>query len=189
MSSLPDQPHDAHRRRRRKQSSTSRPRPEVDGAVDGKLGDVLRAMREEQEGGVSPDLSETVMRQLGFHRASPRISRRERIGRWVRRASSALAVLFVAGGTLWVVHTSRLERTRDSSMEEVVRASLEHKSRLLGDLAECVRPFEQLQGTERGEIRSGVQSRLRSAPTPALPTIPQPLRDEARPAEAPHKRA
>ena len=171
----------------------SRPRPEVDGDVvgqpDDKLGDVLRAMREEQEGGVSPDLSETVMRQLGFRRATVRASRRERIGRWVRRASSALAVLALAGGTLWVVHTSRLERTRDSSMEEVVRASLEHKSRLLGDLAECVRPFDQLQRIEPTDLQSDLPGRQRPARTPAPPTIPQPLRDEARPAEAPHKRA
>ncbi|MBL9118358.1 MAG: hypothetical protein JNL80_00410 [Phycisphaerae bacterium] len=174
-----------------------RPRLEVDGGVVGqpedtlgdKLGDVLRAMREEQEGGVSPDLSETVMRQLGFRRATARASRRERIGRWVRRASSALAVLALAGGTLWVVHTSRLDRTRDSSMEEVVRASLEHKSRLLGDLAECVRPFDQLQRTESTGLESDLPGGQRPARTPAPPTIPQPLRDEARPAEAPHKRA
>jgi hypothetical protein len=189
MTHVPDQPEHPRGRWLRRRRVRA-----VDGCESGSKGApldaVLRAMREEHEGGVSPDLADSVMARLGYQRASLHQARRERLGRWGRRMATGLAVLACAAGAAWLVHTTRVERARTSSMEEIVRTSLEENGRLIGNVAECVRPL--------GRLREPVGNDSTASPaTPdapirrnsVLPSLQQPLGDDARPAEAPHKKA
>lgn len=178
MSDANGHPHpdsDGDRRRRRPR------RDELDA--------VLRAMREEQLGGVSPDLSRSVMAKLGFQRATAAAARRERIGRWVRRGSTAALLLAVCGGVLGWVHVHRIERSRATSVEEVVRASLEHQGRLLGHVADGIRALEQLRSDDQvRDLPPASTERPTGGPLPRG-GLSLPLDDGDRPAEAPHKKA
>lgn len=148
---------------------------------------ILRAMREEHQGGVSPDLADSVMARLGYARATPKASRWATITRWGWRTATSLTVLAFVGMALWSVHQARSERSRPNSVEEVVRASLAQKSRWLGEVADGIQPigrgFEQSLESARRAPRAPI------APKAELPVlVPHPASEGTAPAEAPLKK-
>lgn len=164
-----------------------RRRPHRDGAPDPAIDAVFRAMREEQEGGVSPDLTDSVMRRLGYAKASARVSRWQRMSRWAWRAASTAAVLTVAGLMLWSVHSIRYEASRSESVEEVVRASLAQKSRWLGEVANGIQP--RGVGFTRPDRDATPTTPPVPVADPALPVhVPHPSSEGTAPAEAPLKK-
>lgn len=161
-----------HRRRRQARSQDA-------------LDAVLRAMREEQEGGVSPDLADSVLARLGYAKASPSATRFEWLSRWSWRLAASAAVLAVVGTVLWSVHNARSEATRPNSVEEVVRASLAQKSRWLGDVANGIQP----RGPGFGSSSSDAGTTPSTPTAPELPLrVPHPSSDGTAPAEAPLKK-
>lgn len=192
-SDLPNQPHRRRRapRRRGPDSSASAGKPPVQRVFD--------ALREEHDGGVSPDVADAVMARLGFERTTRRGERRERVRTLLGRVARSAVVLAVVGGSLWLIHSTRIERHRGSSVEEVVRASLARQGELLGNVANGVRPLDRLLNVDETFPAETPPSNRRNrtlfdgAFDGAFPGDPDAIRDgvgdEQMPAVAPHKRA
>lgn len=179
MSSDFDHPHRPRRSPRRRGSARSAGKDSVERVFD--------ALREENQGGVSPDVSDAVMARLGYQRTSRRAAMRERIRSVLGRFARSAMVLAAVGGTLWLVHSVRIERHRPSSVEEVVRASLARQGELLGNVANGVRPLDRLLNVD--EPAPEPVRRPFERAWPALDETGERHGEDQMPAIAPHKRA
>jgi hypothetical protein len=138
----------------------------------------------DREAAVSPDVTDSVMRRLGYSRASAEAARRERLALWGWRVASTTAVLAFVGLILSSVHVARSQSSRSESPEEVLRASLAEKSRWLGDVAEGLEPLQ----VERVLVPAPATRNAPVQPEPKPFDLPHPSSEGTAPAEAPLKK-
>ncbi len=150
----------------------------------GPLHGLFDRLRMDREAAVSPDVTDSVMRRLGYARASQQAVRRERLALWGWRIASTTAVLAFVGLILSSVHIARSQSSRSESVEEVLRASLEEKSRWLGDVAEGLEPLK----VDRMLAPSQQPRAPRSEPETLPFGLPHPSSEGTAPAEAPLKK-
>jgi hypothetical protein len=152
-------------------------------APRGLLRGLFDNLRMDREAAVSPDVTDSVMRRLGYARASEAAMRRERLSIWGWRIASTTAVLAFLGLILSSVHVTRYEASLSESVEEVLRAKLEERSRWLGDVAEGLEPLK---------VDRMLVPQLRTLPLvepePLPFGLPHPASEGTAPAEAPLKK-
>ncbi len=148
------------------------------------VGGLFARLRMDREAAVSPDVTDSVMRRLGYSRASAEAARRERLALWGWRVASTTAVLAFVGLILSSVHVARSQSSRSESPEEVLRASLAEKSRWLGDVAEGLEPLQ----VERVLVPAPATRNAPVQPEPKPFDLPHPSSEGTAPAEAPLKK-